>query len=128
MVVPLVALGLGLMGAGMVGNTISSLYQQNNYRQYTNEVNKQNRQWISDFERNTGRKIRYDKLPNNAAGSIYQSENLGIPNSYAQSWGTAFSGFRSVGAMGLGYRASKHRYTSAYSYNTNFRGGAKRWV
>lgn len=127
MVVPLIPLALGgLLAGGTIGNLASSLYQQNNYRNYTNTVNQQYRQWISDYQKNTGRSIRYDKLPSNASGMIYQNENVGIPNSYAQSWGSGFSAMKSMGAIGLGYFGMKGR-VNPYRYNTTFR-GAKRWV
>lgn len=98
---PLIPL-LATLAIGSTLNLGASLYQQNNYRQLTNAQNAQYKQWISDYEKNTGRRIRYDRLPNNAAGQLY-ANGYGINNSYAQSVGTAGSYSRSIATLGLGY-------------------------
>lgn len=117
-----------MMAAGTLGNLASSLYQQNNYRNATRQVNDQYRQWVSDYQKNTGQKIRYDKLPSNASGMLFQNENVGIPNSYAQTWGTAFSGIKSFGTMGLGYKYANKRFNSNNNRLAWSRGGGSRWV
>lgn len=130
MVLPLIPLALaGLLAGGTIGNMATSFYQQNNYRNYTNAVNGQYQQWIKDYEKNTGRHIRYDKLPSNASGMMFQNQTVGIPNSYAQSWGTMFSGMKSAGAIGLGYYGAKNRYYrgGAYKFNNTWRENT-RWL
>lgn len=101
MVFPLIPI-LATMAAGTLINAGSSLYQQNNYRQMTSGQNVQYRQWIRDYEKNTGRHIRYDRLPSNASGQLYANQ-YGINNSYAQSIGTFGSGAKSLATLGLGY-------------------------
>lgn len=117
MVFPLVPLALAGLLAGTGISTVSSLYQQNNYRSLTSAQNSDYRRWISDYEKNTGRHIRYPNLPNNAGGQLL-ANGYGISNSYAQTFGTIGSAAKSYGAISLG----------AYRYNNTGGHGVKRWL